>query len=178
MTIHIVAARRAACRPASSGRGLAGQAATPRSERSRRSDGAGRRAFDHAVDHPSLQERDLRVGQPAHADEFSNARLRFPRRHVATPGGGHHLRGMLPHVRVRQQAERRRALRPMTGSTVRQHDRLDVLRERHRRGHCGSGLRRTVQCRRCARPRGFAQDQPPPGQWCQSQAWRAANGSV
>ncbi len=86
-------------------------------------------ALETVTGRPAGDRLDLGVRQPAFAGENANSRFRFPRRHVPPRRDGRDLRGMPAHLVVRDQAERRRAVRLVASRARLVEDRRDVLRE-------------------------------------------------
>lgn len=97
--------------------------------------------------HPLRDQRDLRLAQPARADNGEFAALRQPWRHAALARDVGNLAGALDRVRVCQKRERRRFAGPVAGRAVRVDDRRDVpiegnLRMRRRSpAACGGSQR-------------------------------------
>ena len=95
-------------------------------------------AFRQVRFHPSLNQRNLRFGQPPFVAIRIRSRLRLPRRHDMRCGDlGNHL-ALLHHVLVRQQRKRRGLAGSVTRRAIAINDRSNIAVERHWSGDCGA----------------------------------------
>ena len=96
-------------------------------------------ALGRAGRHPRLDHRQFRVGQHALPFEVADAGLDVPGRHEAALRHLHDLRGALPHLAIRREAEGAGPARAMAGRAGLEDHRRHVA-GKDRRAFCAAGM--------------------------------------
>ena len=89
-------------------------------------------SFERTTGNPSFDDVDFGVAERLMPDELAVARLGLPRRHDAALRRRGDLPGVLPGERIRQQTERRGAIRVMACPAFIEKDRCEVFVEGNR----------------------------------------------